>query len=708
MSALEQRDLVIVIGMGVSAQAGLPTSRSLWLNVLDRHGARIPPAQLDALRSHIASDGAEAVVEPIVSLFGRDDVLLALKAELLESGAKPSRMHELLAGLPVPAIIDTNWDDLMPRALSRRSAHEFGPTRQEGLAETLRSGQLALVKPLGDLREAGSVALTQREYRVVLARAPEFERSIAALFSTRTFLFFGFSLSGLEQFLTSLPAQLDSSERKHFAVVPVGAGMSDLWQAGLGRRFGVNLIEFRPSEDYRELVVAAEALAARASSFTTRARKADAPMSLSASRLTYLQLSSIGIFRTLRVEFNPGWTLLLGNNGGGKSTILRAVALALAGNDPRAAAAGKKLLRMREDHGEVEIGIGNSRVVTSLVRDGQNVLLKSPQTTALQAGQLLVLAFPALRGVSTVQVRGPTTMATPDPSVDDVAPLLEGVVDSRLDNLQQWVVNTSLRAESEPGGREARMLKTFQELIADMVPGGALKFSRVDRQTWQVFLRAEYGEILFDSVSQGMSAILNWIGVLLQRLYDVYPRSPEPEREAAIVLIDEIDAHLHPEWQRRLVTLSREHFPNVQIIATSHSPLLAGAVERAELRVVARDDETGEIRAEMPREDLSGQKAEDILVSSLFSLQTTRSVEAEATIRRYFALFQKTSLSPAEQLELDRLSDRLKELNFGPTLIEQKHMDQLRVQVDETLSTVSAAAVHALNVRQGPSPTSGA
>jgi len=85
-----------------------------------------------------------------------------------------------------------------------------------------------------------------------------------------------------------------------------------------------------------------------------------------------------------------------------------------------------------------------------------------------------VLAFPALRGVSTSQVRGPTKLAAADPSVDDVAPLLEGVVDSRLDNLQQWVVNTALRAEKDPAGRETGMLRTFERLVAEMVPGAAL------------------------------------------------------------------------------------------------------------------------------------------------------------------------------------------------------------------------------------------
>ncbi|EHR69478.1 hypothetical protein BurJ1DRAFT_0596 [Burkholderiales bacterium JOSHI_001] len=696
LTALEQRDLVIVTGVGVSAQSGLPGASKLWLNVIDRHAERISATRLDSLRALVMTGDTDAAVEAIVSLVGRDEVLATLKSDLIDSQPKPSHLHRLLAALPAAGLVDMTWDDLMPRAVVGPDMQVFGPMQTEGITSLLRGGQLALIKPLGDLRHPASVALTQREYRVVLSRAPELERAIAALFSTRTLLFLGFSLEGLEQFLSSLPAHLDSSDRRHCAVVPEGADRADLWQAGQGRRFGVKLVEYRPSADFRELVQAAEVLTERAARIGKASRADATGMSLAATRLSYLQLESIGIFRSLRVEFTPGWTLLLGNNGGGKSTILRAVTLALAGNDPRATAAGARLLRSGENLGTIELGMGNIRVSTSLVRDGTQVLIRSPQTTALQAGQVLVLAFPALRGVLAAQIKGPTSVPAANPSVDDVAPLLSGQVDSRLDNLQQWVVNAALRAETAPKGREMQMLQTFQQLISDMVPGGGLKFARIDRRTWQVILQADYGEVPFDGVSQGMSAILNWVGILLQRLYDVYPQSEHPERESAIALVDEIDAHLHPDWQRRLVTLTRKHFPSVQVIASSHSPLLAGAVEHTELRVVARDEASSQIRADMPREDLSGQKAEDILVSSLFSLQTTRSVEAEETIRRYFELFQRASLSDPEKLELDELARRLKALNFGPTLAMRTQIDQASSAADVALAKVSPADVQAL------------
>jgi energy-coupling factor transporter ATP-binding protein EcfA2 len=522
------------------------------------------------------------------------------------------------------------------------------------------------------------------------------QRSIAALFSSQTLLFVGMSLKGINEFLSSLPAEVEGGSHTHYALVPMDAN-AELWQAGLGRKYGIEIIEFLPSEDFREVP---DAIAALNASVRTGTPEQIKELSQASAKLSYVQLKSIGIFKELSVDLAPGWTLLLGNNGGGKSTILRAIALALSGSDPRLPALSGRLLRSGESLGVIEIGVGTGHIVTHLVRDDKLVKVSSPQTTLLQSGQMLVLAFPALRGVVTTQSHGPTNEAASNPSVDDVLPLLQGMVDSRLNNLQQWLVNAVLRAETNPGGRDSQLLATFNSLIAEMVPGGRIKFSQLDRTTWTVYFSIDEVNVPFDGISQGMSSILNWVGVLLQRLYDVYPNSQVPENEAALVLIDEIDAHLHPIWQRQLVTLTRKKFPNVQVVASSHSPFLAGAVSREELRIVERDATTDQIRATMPAEDLSGQKVEDILTSSLFSLTTTRSPDAEQEIKRYFELFEKPSgsLKREEEVELKELRERLEGLNYGPTLKQRKVNEQIKADIDAQLKTLSPEAIATMQV----------
>lgn len=694
--ALQRGDLVLVTGTGIAAHAGLPTSRRLWAQLLDElAGTDIDSATIERVKELVSRGSPESAAEAVVSFLGRDRVMAGLQSKLVD-GRAPSPLHRLLVRLPFNAIIDLTWDNLMQRALAERSGvasalRVVTPHSHERMAQLLREGQQTLLKPLGYLGAPEGVAITHLEYRLALSRAPEFDRSLAAMFGTRTLLFMGFSLDRLEQFLAGLPPSLGSSERRHFALMPANAGMVDLWESGIGRRFGVQMLPFTPSPDWRELSAAAESLMA---SVKAAAQDANAPQfqpAASATRLQHVHLKSIGLFRDLRVDFEPGWTVLLGSNGGGKSTILRAVVLALAGErDHRSQSAASRLLRNGEQKGSIELGIGGATMTCTLDRDNTKVRFQSPQTTLLEAGQLLVLGFPALRGVSMASMRGPTSAPAANPSADDVAPLLLGTVDGRMDNLQQWVVNTALRSEVAPKGREAQMLNTFQQVLSDIVPGGGLSYKRVDRTTWHVILTDRDGETRFDSVSQGMSAILNWVGVLLQRLYDVYPKSRKPESEAAIVLVDEIDAHLHPDWQRRLVSLCRKHFENVQFIVSTHSPMLAGSVAARELRVVERDEVSGQVTCRQPSVDMSGQKAEDILVSPLFSLESTRSIEAELIIKEYVALFERFELEPEEQARMEVLEMRVNELNHGGTVDQRQQLEVIRERVRKKMAEMGA------------------
>ena len=74
-------------------------------------------------------------------------------------------------------------------------------------------------------------------------------------------------------------------------------------------------------------------------------------------------------------------------------------------------------------------------------------------------------------------------------------------------------------------------------------------------------------------ISQGTQSVIGWTGVLLDRLHEVYSHEEQPREQSALVLIDEIGAHMHPLWQQTIVPGLKELFPNVQFIATSHSPL---------------------------------------------------------------------------------------------------------------------------------------
>src|ERR1044071_1946114 len=119
-----------------------------------------------------------------------------------------------------------------------------------------------------------------------------------------------------------------------------------------------------------------------------------------------------------------------------------------------------------------------------------------------------------------------------------------------------------------------------------------------------------------------MTAVYSWVGVLLRRLFQVYSDDPESIRNSrALVLVDEIDLHLHPAWQRQILPLIRRHFPNVQLIASTHSPLVVGSVPEGCLIQLQRVE--GGIVPDVFSEGFVGWRSDQILTGPAFELLTT-------------------------------------------------------------------------------------
>ena len=73
-----------------------------------------------------------------------------------------------------------------------------------------------------------------------------------------------------------------------------------------------------------------------------------------------------------------------------------------------------------------------------------------------------------------------------------------------------------------------------------------------------------------------------------------------------MLLIDEIENHLHPTWQRRVIPALREYFPNVQIFATTHSPFVVAGLKAGQVHKLFRNDHDGIVRADSKRRGHSG------------------------------------------------------------------------------------------------------
>ncbi len=98
-------------------------------------------------------------------------------------------------------------------------------------------------------------------------------------------------------------------------------------------------------------------------------------------------------------------------------------------------------------------------------------------------------------------------------------------------------------------------------------------------------------------LSDGEKCLLALVGDLARRIAIANPTDKEPLLGSGVVLIDEIDLHLHPAWQRDVLSKLACTFPNCQFIVTTHSPQILGEVEAERVRLLRADPEQGLVAA---------------------------------------------------------------------------------------------------------------
>ncbi|QHP72945.1 hypothetical protein EI171_39870 [Bradyrhizobium sp. LCT2] len=677
LTALAEGRAMLALGGGASAQAGFPDGPAFVARLVEQLRDGLPKSLIDSVEAEaklaVSGDGFNKVMDAIAAAVPHERI--AREMQQIVSGTRPNRsVHTTLADLAWRGAITLARDTLADGIFATKSGWaKFALDQASELPNAIKSGTHPFLRPMGDLDRPDSLSLSMTEFRRNLARWPEFQRQMALLLQTQNFMFIGVGATTLEQFLQAVGVDLEVTGDRHFALVPdrhdiglLGATLS---------RFGVTLLPYTADATHTAVTEFVGKLAARSrAAAPARARPQGSSHEFATSRIEAIKLTNIGLFENLDLKFQteisgvPGaaWTVIFGPNGCGKSSILRAIGLALCGNE--AGAAATRLLQVGKSEATIELTFGSQVLRTRLVRN-RDVSVVASATTPVQGGLALVLGFPALRGAPTINPKGVAPIEARLAEPADGLPLVSGEVDRRLGSFKQWLINVLEQA----GRGDARALakKTLlDDMIRDVVPGMFRKLAPLD-SSYVIRVKtddrdaASPEDVPFDDLSQGMVSIFNWLGVLVQRMYDFYPHVSDPQKQHAITLIDEIDAHLHPDWQRRLVELSKKFFPNVQVIATSHSPLLAGALRAKEMCVLERDRRTGRV-GPLPFDlDFYGRSSQEILTSVVFGLQSDRNPETERLIHRYYDLFEKVKRTESEEKELQELGKRLNNVSYG-------------------------------------------
>lgn len=179
-------------------------------------------------------------------------------------------------------------------------------------------------------------------------------------------------------------------------------------------------------------------------------------------------------------------------------------------------------------------------------------------------------------------------------------------------------------------------------------------------------------KLTVNQLSDGEKCLIALIGDLARRMAISNPASENPLNGSGIVLIDEIDLHLHPKWQRMAVPKLQRVFPNCQFIISTHSPHIITHVHPENLFLLKLTDSG--IVAERPNESY-GKNVERVL-EDLMGLETTRPNEVEADISEVFLAIEKGQLEEATKKirELKEIIGSDPELVKAEVLIKRKEI----------------------------------
>ncbi|MEX1364398.1 MAG: AAA family ATPase [Nannocystaceae bacterium] len=237
-----------------------------------------------------------------------------------------------------------------------------------------------------------------------------------------------------------------------------------------------------------------------------------------------------------------------------------------------------------------------------------------------------------------------------------------------LVNAVEWLLQADYAARSSGTARAILRRDAVERALIDLLPDvDAIRVAGLDEDTPRprVEVSTPYGWVSMRELSLGYQTMIAWVVDLAARMFEAYSDSDNPLHEAAVVLVDEIDLHLHPRWQREITSYLDRLFPNVQFIVTAHSPLVVQGAGVTNVAVLRRNGDQVEILNDP--EAVRGWRVDQILTSDLFGLDSTRPADVERLFERQQQLVLLDEPTEAERSELRTIDEQLSRITPGET-----------------------------------------
>lgn len=408
------------------------------------------------------------------------------------------------------------------------------------------------------------------------------------------------------------------------------------------------------------------------------------------------------------LKFNSGKnvTVLVGNNGCGKSSILDAIAISIStftSNFP-----GQSIKQFKEsdvhitedeDYGDYlqvesvfetsyngDIDILRYRQGKSKAPEG---VLKNVNSYAellmakINKEEHCVLPVVAYYGTGRGQIKAPERKRDFKKAFTRWD-AYTGALDASA-NFRQFIEWFDLMEDEERREKESRRdwdykskpLESVRKALTTFV-GDKFSNPRMMIHPLRFVMDESIGEgkirqLRIEQLSDGYKIVTAMVADIASRMAEANPDMDDPLQANGIVLIDEVDLHLHPKWQRTIIGSLTKTFPNIQFIVSTHSPIiLSGATNDAQVIMLREDSIIDTDAKEYETYDIS-----QLLLSELFGLKSSRSPQWDSLLSEQSDLLKKNERSLEENARLKVLDKLLSQLSFGDSIEQIKSRELL-------------------------------
>ncbi|MEM6614657.1 MAG: AAA family ATPase, partial [Cyanobacteria bacterium P01_C01_bin.72] len=222
----------------------------------------------------------------------------------------------------------------------------------------------------------------------------------------------------------------------------------------------------------------------------------------------------------------------------------------------------------------------------------------------------------------------------------------------------------------DPGSGKDRELEAVRKAIYQMIEG----FSnlRVERYPLQMTLEKNGQKLVVNQLSDGEKGLLAMVGDLARRLAMVNSSEKDALKGEAIVLIDQIELHLHPKWQREIISALKRTFPNCQFIITTHSTQVVSNIKPENIYILETTQEG--VIARHPQSSF-GRDSNSILEDVMGVSE--RPLEIKQDLLNLFQIIEEGNLEAAQKLRqeiADKIGSDEPELIKAATSIKRKEI----------------------------------